>query len=298
MIPQALAVANGKGGVGKTSVAANLAGEMARMGRRTLVVDLDPQGNLGSDLGYRQHPLFDNGQSLVAAALDGDAAVLLQNVRPRLDAVAGGRNVRRLADALTVMSVTGASDPDPLVALLHDLAEGFDSVVIDCPPTGSSIVDSVIDSVSSVLVPVKADDASLDGLEMIARSFARSRSGPNPGVRLLGIVTFDSATSAHAIRADLRKTVEADLGGIAPVFESFIRRSERSAYDMRRFGMLAHEYAARAEEVLRTTSVRTRIEASRRGDAASRFSTAARGLADDYRNLAREVVDAWLAVAA
>lgn len=297
MIRHALAIANGKGGVGKTSIAANLAGELARSGVRTLTIDLDPQGNLGSDIGYRSDPLADEGRSLAAATLHGQRVTIIEQVRPNLDAIPGGHELQELADQLTFMRLTEPDRANPLSALLTDVAHGYDAVIVDCPPTGGSIVDGTIDAVGNVLVPVRADDASLDGLEMIARSFARARSGTNPDITLLGVVVFDSAVNAKAIRSDLRRIIEEDLGGIAPMFQTFIRRSERSAYDMRRFGLLANEYADKADELLTSMTVRARIEASRRGEAAARFSSASRGLADDYQNLAQEVTRAWHQVA-
>lgn len=296
MIPNAIAVANGKGGVGKTSIAANLAGRAAMLGHRTLTVDLDPQGNLGADLGYRNHAEADQGASLLERIQSGGEVRVIADVRPGLDAVPGGHHTRTVADLLTVRRHVTPDAPDPLADMIYDVTSGYDLVVIDCPPTGGSIVDTVLDSVGHVLIPIRADEGSLDGLEMIARSFGRARSGPNPHLRLAGIVLFDSTPTAHAIRSELRGIVERELGGIAPVFDTYIRRSERSAFDMRRFGMLAHEYADRADAAFASTSVRARIVASKKGEAAVRFSRAARSLAHDYEQLTDEILSAMTPV--
>ncbi len=85
MLQRSIAVSNGKGGVGKTSVASHLAGIAAAAGWKVLAVDLDPQGNLGQDLGYYQADRGDSGRSLSDAVIDGTELVPLRDVRPNLD---------------------------------------------------------------------------------------------------------------------------------------------------------------------------------------------------------------------
>jgi cellulose biosynthesis protein BcsQ len=288
-MPNAVLVANGKGGVGKTSIAANVAGMAARAGKRVLVVDLDPQGNLGSDLGYRQRGAGDDGLSLLRAVEARTDPTVMQQVRPGLDVVAGGRAVRGLADRLTVEI---HRDPAAVTGLGHALApvsSRYDLVLLDAPPSTGSLIDAALASVRWVLSPVRADDASLDGLEVMARAFPPARSH-NPKLQLMGVVMFDLAIGATALRSELRSLLEDELGGVAPVFCSVIRRSERSAFDMRRFGLLAIEYLERARSELSAPSVEGRISTQRLDGAVARFSSAAAGLAQDYRDLTGEIL--------
>jgi len=95
-----IAVLNGKGGVGKTSLTANLSGLFADAGYRVLAIDLDPQGNLGNDLGYLGAGLGDGGAGLVVAGSTGVAPIILRDVRPRLDVVVGGESLHDLAAVL------------------------------------------------------------------------------------------------------------------------------------------------------------------------------------------------------
>lgn len=88
-----VAILNGKGGVGKTSLTANLSGLFADAGYRVLAIDLDPQGNLGNDLGYLGAGMGDGGAGMVAAGTSGTAPVLLKEVRPRLDVEIGRAHV-------------------------------------------------------------------------------------------------------------------------------------------------------------------------------------------------------------
>src|SRR3954464_11757412 len=95
-----IAFVNGKGGVGKTSLVANLAGLYAGGGYRVLVVDLDPQGNLGNDLGYLGAGRGDDGEGLVSAVSTQHALLPMREERPNLDVVAGGSQLKELAEAL------------------------------------------------------------------------------------------------------------------------------------------------------------------------------------------------------
>ncbi len=119
-------ITNGKGGVGKTSLTANIAGHAAEAGWRTLVVDLDAQGDLGEDLGYSHDGDSDDGLGLHDAVLRGSPLDVIANVRgrERLDAVAGGQWTTRLSRTLrdermkdgfaqTLETVAGNLRPDP-----------------------------------------------------------------------------------------------------------------------------------------------------------------------------------------
>ncbi len=282
MHPGIIAVGNAKGGVGKTSIVANVAGIAALAGWRVLAIDLDPQGNLGTDLGYHAQPGNDEGESLRGAVLEATPVHLLRDVRPGLDVVPGGP---AFAEAITSL----ASSPGTLARTIDPLAENYDLVIIDCPPAGGPIVDAAMIASKWLVCPVRADMASLDGVQLMARRFGPIRQSLNPELELLGVVLFDFARNATAILRDVRATLEADLGGVAPILPGPIRRSERSAFDMRRMGLLAHEYEERFVEAERVP-LADRIAASRSGEAAPRYSASAPGLAADYLNLANAIL--------
>ena len=100
-----VAIANGKGGVGKTTLTAGLAGQVAASGLRVLVVDTDPQGNLGRDLGYG----LQDGSSLGLAITHGLPVDVIRGVRDRLDVVPGGPALWDVAPAFTSRGARGAS---------------------------------------------------------------------------------------------------------------------------------------------------------------------------------------------
>ena len=119
-----VAIANGKGGVGKTTLTAGLAGQIAAAGRRVLVVDTDPQGNLGRDLGYGPQ----DGNSLGLAITHGLPLDVSRGVRDRLDVVAGGPALWDVAPAFTSRGARGAALPGLRPAIDRLRPEGTDPV--------------------------------------------------------------------------------------------------------------------------------------------------------------------------
>ena len=287
MLSNALVVANGKGGVGKTTIVANVAGMTAAAGWRVLAVDLDPQGNLGSDLGFKQRGLDDDGKSLCDAVAAASHPIPLRDVRPGLDAIAAGSATHDLVAAITLDRTAGRR---AVAEALAPIAGDYDLIVIDCPPAGGAMVNAALAAARWLVIPVKYDDGSLDGLELMARQFGEVRSSDNPSLELLGIALFDFSLAGRTIRREVRKALESELGDPRLVFESVIRRSERGAYDMRKIGILSHEYARQAVDQQRTVSVSERIAASRSGSPIQQYSSSAAGLAEDFENLTREII--------
>lgn len=282
----AVCFGNGKGGVGKTSICANVAGVAAATGWHVLAVDLDHQANLGNDLGYKGGRHDDEGGGLAQAVMSGGQVQPIRRVRPGLDVVAGGHELTRLWQWMS-------SDPQKRVrrldATLAPLAQAYDLVVIDSPPAGGVAVDAALAAARWLVIPVKADEASLDGLELMARQFTAARR-INPALELAGVAMFDFSQQGSAIRREVRRTLAADLNGVAPVYRSFVRRSEKAAVDMRKAGLLAQEYADEAATQRKHVSVGQRIKAARSGQPMRTYSTAADGLAEDYRKLAGEIL--------
>lgn len=290
MLYQSIMFGNGKGGVGKTSICANVAGLAAASGWRTLAVDLDPQGNLGSDLGYKQQGLSDEGAALLAAVTSGTSIEPLRQVRPNLDAIPAGTATK---DLMAVLTNRRSIDPSAIREIdraLAPLEPHYDLVVFDSPPAGGVAVDAALAAAHWLVIPVKFDDGSLDGLELMARQFAGVRVGANPDLTLMGVALFDFSTQGTVIRREVRQQLLDELQGGAPVFKSIVRRSERAAYDMRRRGLLAHEYRSKAEESNAKVSIGERIRRAQQGAPVDRYSTAAEGLAEDYKKLTTEIL--------
>ena len=277
---------NGKGGVGKTTLAANTAGLAAADDTAVLLIDLNGQGNVGRELGYREGPLDDDGQALADAVADGAALRPITSVRPNLDVCVGGAAVGHLPAILANRYQFQAERQALMLALsLQQVAGNYDLVVIDSPPENPPLQQLALAAARWLVVPVKSDKASIeDGLGGIARQFALVRKKVNPSLGLLGVVLFGSGSSSTAIRRDVRRDVERVLGEGAPMFTSVIRHSEAVSRQSRERGLLVHELEQAAASNPAFWQLRTG-EASRE----QVVSTTSASVAEDLAGLTREM---------
>ena len=298
MLEQAIAIANGKGGVGKSSLVANIGAIAAASNWRVLIVDLDPQGNVGSDLGYKQRGDSDDGAALSQAIQFKTTLQPIRGVRPNLDAIAAGRHTRSLAGVLLQeWRDKQAETHRALVRVLEPIAGEYDVVLFDCPPGDTVLGDMAMTASRGLVVPVKFDGGSLDGLELMARRFGEIKGGGvNPTLELLGIALFDFTLQATAMKAQVLGELAAAFGDYAPVFEHTIRHSQRAAFDMRRDGLVAIEYEERADEDRKQRLALLRKGGDYLRSSGPAKSQAAHGLADDYMALTREILEAFGAI--
>lgn len=279
------AVINGKGGVGKTSLVANLGGLLAAAEYKVLLVDLDPQGNLGEDLGYTAAAQSDDGAALFRAVSTGAPLTPMKDVRPRLDVVAGGEALHELAGALYARR---QRQPDAaanaLAVSLAAIAGDYDLIFLDCPPGQDVLQETALVAASWALIPTKTDISSRKGLREVAARFTNARI-LNPDLAVLGVVLFGVNRSAKRIEAEARAAIETELGDVAPVFRTTIRHVEASAFDVRERGQLVHELE---KAVLGAPKWYERLRSGQPSPDAALASSAG-ALAGDYQRLAEEI---------
>ncbi|PRY20684.1 chromosome partitioning protein [Aliiruegeria haliotis] len=252
--PKIIAVANQKGGVGKTTTAINLGAALAKAGHRTLIADLDPQGNASTGLGIeahdRRHTTFD----------------LLLEDAPLADVI----HPTSVENLLIAPATTDLSSADiELVSnerrsfLLHDalrqpavMEQKLEFILIDCPPSLNLLTVNAMVAAHSVLVPLQSEFFALEGLSQLMLTLREVRQTANPNLRIEGVVL-----TMYDGRNNLSQQVEADareaLGDL--VFETRVPRNVRVSeapsysqsvldYDPLSKGSVA--YKALAEEMI------------------------------------------------
>ena len=282
-LSRVVAIANGKGGVGKTSLATTLAGLAAAAGFKLLLIDLDPQGNVGEDLGYTGAGTGDDGAGFVAALAAGTSLqITLGQARPGVDVICGGERLDDLAGLLLARHRRGTPVADVLAQPLAELLDqsDYDLIIIDCPPGEPNLQLLALGAARWLIIPTRGDAASLKGMSRIAQRLVEARQH-NADIELLGVVLFDIASSATRVKREISAEITQALGGVAPLFDNTIRHSI-AATNSRREGLLIHEHAAALEGEPFWQALREGRKPSSPGSAPA--------LAADYAALAHEIL--------
>ena len=182
-LPRILAIANQKGGVGKTTTAINLASALAAVRKRVLVIDLDPQGNASTGLGLSKSDRQVNAYHLLIGDSDFPGTCLETDI-PGLDVVPSGVD---LAGA-EIELVDVADRLQRLKAALEEQVSPYDYVLIDCPPALGLLTINALIAADAVLVPLQCEFFALEGISQLVRTINRIRKAYNPELEIQGIV--------------------------------------------------------------------------------------------------------------
>ena len=252
-----IAIANQKGGVGKTTTAINLSACLAEAGQRVLTIDFDPQGNATTGLGLEKEQIEDTVYELLL----GDRTLedcLMRDVQENLDVLPSDSN---LAGAeIELLDVENKESV--LNGYLETIRDQYDFIIIDCPPSLSLLTINALVAADTVLVPIQCEYYALEGLSQVLRTIGLVRKKMNPSLELEGVVftMYDARTN---LSLQVVENVKQNLN--ERIYKTIIPRNVRLAeapshgmpinlYDSRSTGaesyrLLAAEVISRGEEL-------------------------------------------------
>ena len=216
---QTIACANQKGGVGKTTTVVNLGSYLALAGERVLIVDLDPQGNATSGLGLDRNVIE---RSVYDAVIDG-ARIGDLALRGPIDGLDVVPSAIALAGAEVELAPIEGRERR-LARLLSEIADAYDYILVDCPPSLGLLTVNALTAAESVLVPLQCEYYALEGLTQLLATLDLVRDHLNPVLTIKGIVLtmYDGRTN---LSAEVAAEVRRHLGD--RVFQTVIPRSVR-----------------------------------------------------------------------
>ena len=248
-----IAIANQKGGVGKTTTSINLSACIAAKGKKVLVIDIDPQGNTTSGYGIEKNDLENTIYELIL----GDCSVedcILKNVIPNVSILPSNVNL-----AAAEIELIGVERKEYILRNEIDwVKDRYDYIIIDCPPSLSLLTVNAMTTADSVLVPIQCEYYALEGLSQLIHTVNLVKERLNPDLEMEGVVftMYDSRTNLSAQVVD---NVKSHLK--QKVYDTLIPRNIRLAeapsygqpinlYDPKSTG--AESYMALAEEVIKS----------------------------------------------
>jgi chromosome partitioning protein len=220
-MPYIYALVNQKGGVGKTTTAVNVSAFLAARGQRTLLIDVDPQANATSSLGFDKHQMTASTYDVLVNDLPLRKIVQLTK-RVRLDLAPSSPQLAGAEIELVEMS----DREKRLKHALADILPNYDYILIDCPPSLGLLTVNALTAAQGVLIPVQCEYLALEGLSQLMSTIQLVRKGLNPGLAVRGLVMtmFDSRMRlAQQVVAEVRSHFGEQ------VFNTLVPRSVRLA---------------------------------------------------------------------
>ena len=255
---KSVAIINQKGGVGKTTTVANAGAALAIRGHKTLLVDLDPQGNLTQGLGIKARTLPKSIYHLLTGEVEMPKEVIL-NVQKNLDILPSNLY---LAGAENTLSNTPGGELVLRELFEHPDVQAYDYLLVDCPPSLGKLTVNALVAVDSVIITVEAEFYALQGVTTLFTSVNMVQKRINPNLKVLGavITKYDGRQKLHR---EVREAVKKAFGN--SVFKTIIRKNVDLAgapaqgntiFDFRPGSYGAEDYRTFADELVETLEVK------------------------------------------
>ncbi len=250
-----IAIANQKGGVGKTTTSINLSAALASQGKKVLIIDTDPQGNATSGFGVEKNELDNTVYELML----GECSIkecILSEVIPNLDMLPTNVNLA----AIEIETIDVENKEYILKNELDWIKDKYDFIIIDCPPSLSMLTVNAMSAADSVLVPIQCEYYALEGLSQLIHTINLVKSRLNEDLEMEGVVftMYDSRTN---LSAEVVENVKDNLD--EKIFDTVIPRNIRLAeapsfgqpittYDPKSAGSVS--YISLAQEIIKENS--------------------------------------------
>lgn len=221
-----IALANQKGGVGKTTTAVNLADEFARSGLRVLLVDCDPQGNATTSLGIAKRTLQYSTYDILMGQVPADQAIRATG-RPNLDLIPADEN---LAGAMVELAQAERRERR-MAEALGVVRNSYSVVLIDCPPSLGLLTINALCASTHVFIPLQCEYLALEGLAQLKGTIDRVRERLNPRLNILGVAMtmYDGRTNlAQQVVLEVRRYFPAQI--CDTLIPRSVRASEAPSY--------------------------------------------------------------------
>lgn len=204
-----IAVANQKGGVGKTTTAINLSACLAEKGKKVLTIDIDPQGNTSSGLGVDKNNLINTVYQLII----GECTIkecMLVNIFDNLSLLPSNVNL-----AGAEIELIGIEDKEYILKNeIEKIRNDFDFIIIDCPPSLNTLTVNAMTTADTVLVPIQCEYYALEGLTQLIHTINLVKKRLNPNLEIEGVVftMFDARTNlslqvVENVKSNLKQTI-------------------------------------------------------------------------------------------
>lgn len=253
-----IAIANQKGGVGKTTTAINLSACLAEAGQKVLIIDFDPQGNATSGFGIEKQDVEKTVYELLVEEC-GIEECLIKDIQDNLDLLPS--DVDLAGAEIELLEIENKESLLKAALNVKEIKEYYDFIIIDCPPSLNLLTINALTASDTVIVPIQCEYYALEGLSQVLKTVGLVKKKLNPGLELEGVVftMYDARTN---LSLEVVENVKENLN--QNIYKTIIPRNVRlaeapshgmpiNAYDSRSTGaesyrLLAAEVISRGEE--------------------------------------------------